>query len=50
MTEEQFEELRETARQAVLAAYDLPTELTNAWKASHAESAGPVRPDEEPTR
>jgi hypothetical protein len=35
-------------QQQVLDAYDLPTELTDAWKAIHA-SAGPVRPDEEPT-
>ena len=49
MTEEQFAELRETVRQQILAAYDLPAELTDAWEANHAESAGPVRPDEEPT-
>jgi hypothetical protein len=49
MTEEQFVELRETARQQILAAYDLPTELTDAWDANHAASACPVRPDEEPT-
>lgn len=38
--------VRETRAQ-ILAAYDLPTELTDAWAANHAQSAGPVRPDEE---
>ncbi|MEU3527547.1 hypothetical protein AB0E62_27375 [Streptomyces sp. NPDC038707] len=49
MSEEQFAELRETTRQQILAAYGLPTELTDAWQENHAASAGPVRPDEEPT-
>ncbi|MEW2420455.1 hypothetical protein AB0911_07915 [Streptomyces nigra] len=40
--------VRET-REQVLAAYDLPTELTDAWHANHSVSADPVRPDEEPT-
>jgi hypothetical protein len=34
-------------REQVLAAYDLPIELTDAWKAIH-DGAGPVRPDGDP--
>ena len=40
--------VRET-REQILSAYDLPTELTDTWTANHPPSAGPVRPDEEPT-
>jgi hypothetical protein len=46
---EGFVDVRARVREQVLAAYDLPVELTDAWKAIHEESAGPVRPDEEPT-
>lgn len=37
-------------REQTLGLYDLPPSLTEAWAAIHADpSAGPVRPDEEPT-
>ncbi|MCG0065015.1 hypothetical protein L0F81_17220 [Streptomyces tricolor] len=49
MNDEEFQELRAHVRQAILTAYDLPKELTDAWAANHPVSAGPVRPDEEPT-
>lgn len=39
---------RREVQEQVFAAYDLPTELTDAWNANH-NSAGLVRPDEEPT-
>lgn len=39
-----FAELRETTRQQILAAYDLPTELTDAWEANHMENTGLVHP------
>jgi hypothetical protein len=35
--------------QVLLAAHDLPVELTDAWEAIHADGTGPVRPGEEPT-
>lgn len=35
-------------REQVIAAYDLPIELTDAWKAIH-DGAGPARSVEEPT-
>lgn len=47
MTDEQFEEQRDRTRQQILAAFDLPTELTDAWEANHADIEDPGRPDEE---
>lgn len=44
---EGFVDVHARIREQVLAAYDLPPDLTEAWEAIH--SAGPVRPDEEPT-
>lgn len=45
---EGYVDVRARVREQVLAAYDLPTELTDAWKAIR-DGAGPVHPDEEPT-
>lgn len=43
---EGYVDVRARVQEQVLAAYDLPTELTDAWKTIHA-SVSPVRPDEE---
>ncbi|MGW5477686.1 hypothetical protein [Streptomyces sp. NPDC004008] len=43
---EGFVDVRARFREQVLAAYDLPTKLTDAWKTIH-DGAGPVRPDKE---
>ncbi|WP_329215201.1 hypothetical protein OG352_06280 [Streptomyces sp. NBC_01485] len=45
---EGYVDVRARMQEQVLAAYNLPTELTDAWKAIH-NGAGPVRPGEEQT-
>jgi hypothetical protein len=45
---EGYVDVRARVQEQVLAAYDLPTELTDEWKALH-NNAGPVRPGEETT-
>lgn len=46
---EGYVDVRARMREQVIAAYDLPDSLTQAWADINAPSAGPVRPDEKQT-